>query len=136
MKMSEYKKQLPAISSIDKPFWEAARKHELVAYSCKNCGAYYSLATHCLACNKPEMAWIRVSGKGQVFTFGIYHQLYHPAWKVDIPYNVAWVKLDEGPLLLSNIVECKNEEIYVGMPVTVVFYDVTQEVTLPKFKPL
>jgi len=134
--MSEYKKQLPLITAVDKPFWEAAKRHELVAYRCLNCGAFYSQPTDCVACDKPKMDWVKVSGKGQVYTFGIYHQLYHPAWKEDIPYNVAWIKLDEGPVLMSNIVGCKNENIYVGMPVEVVFDDVTEEVTLPKFKPV
>ena len=134
--MSEYKKQLPDITPLDKPFWDAAKRHELVAYRCLNCGTYYSQVTDCLACDSPKMDWVKVSGKGQVFTFGIYHQLYHPAWKEDIPYNVAWVKLDEGPLLITNIVECKNEDIYVEMPVEVVFDDVTDEVTLPKFRPV
>ncbi len=134
--MPEYKKQLPLITAFEKPFWEAARRHELVAYQCLNCGTYYSQATDCLACDNPKMDWVRVSGKGQVYTWGIYHQLYHPGWKDDIPYNVTWVKLDEGPLLMSNIVDCRNEDIYVEMPLQVVFDDVTEEVTLPKFKPL
>jgi len=134
--MSEYKKQLPDITSTDKPFWEAAKRHELMAYRCLNCGTFYSQATDCIACDNPQMGWVKVSGKGEVFTFCVYHQLYHPAWKEDIPYNVAWIKLDEGPLLMSNVVECKNEDIHIGMPVEVVFDDVTEEVTLPKFKPV
>ena len=134
--MSEYKKQLPDITSVDKPFWEAAKRHELMAYKCLNCGTFYSQATDCIACDSPQMGWVRVSGKGEVFTFGVYHQLYHPAWKEDTPYNVAWIKLDEGPLIMSNVVECKNEDIHIGMPVEVVFDDVTEEVTLPKFKPV
>ncbi len=134
--MPEYKKQLPAVTSLDKPFWEAARRHELVAYRCLNCGTYYSQVTDCLTCDNPKMDWVRVSGKGQVFTYGIYHQLYHPGWKDDVPYNVTWVKLDEGPLLMTNIVECRNEDLYVDMPLQVVFDDVTDEVTLPKFKPV
>jgi uncharacterized OB-fold protein len=134
--MSEYKKQLPVITSLDKPFWDAAKRHELMAYRCLNCGTFYSQATDCIACDNPRMEWVRVNGKGQVFTYAIYHQLYHPAWKDDIPYNVSWIKLDEGPLLMSNIIECQNEDIYIGMPVTVVFDDVTEEVTLPKFKPV
>ena len=134
--MAEYKKQLPDITPIDRPFWEAAKRHELVAYRCLNCGTFYSQVTECVACDKPRMEWVRVSGKGEVYTFGIYHQLYHPAWKEEIPYNVSWIKLNEGPLLMSNIVECKNEDLYIGMPVEVVFEDVTEEVTLPKFKPV
>ncbi len=134
--MPDYKKQLPLITAIDKPFWEAARRHELVAYQCLNCGTYYSQVTDCLTCDNPKMDWVRVSGKGQVYTFAVYHQVYHSGWKDDVPYNVTWVKLDEGPLLMSNIVDCRNEDIYVEMPLQVVFDDVTDEVTLPKFKPV
>jgi uncharacterized OB-fold protein len=133
--MAEYTKQLPLITSSDKPFWEAARRHELAAYQCSNCGTFYSQVTDCVACDSPKMTWVKVSGKGQVFTFCIFQQLYHPAWKVDLPYNVAWIKLDEGPIVIGNIVGCKNEDIQIEMPVEVVFEDITPEVTLPKFRP-
>ena len=54
----------------------------------------------------------------------------------DIPYNVAYIKLDEGPLLITNIVGCANDDIYVDMPVEVVYEDISDEVTLPKFRPV
>ena len=133
--MSEIKKQLPIITLSDRAFWEGAKRHELMAYKCLNCGTFYYPAVHCVSCNDPKMEWVKVSGKGSIYTFVIYHQLYHPGWKGDIPYNVAWIKLEEGPLLLSNIVECKNEDIEIGMPVEVMFEDVTEEVSLPKFRP-
>jgi len=134
--MPEIQKQLPAVTEYNKPFWEAARRHELVAYSCKNCGNFCSGVTVCTACDNPDMAWVKLSGKGQVFTFCIFHQPFHPAWKDDIPYNVAYVKLNEGPLLVTNIIDCPNDDIYIGMPVEVVFDDVTEQVTLPKFRPV
>ena len=133
--MSEYTKQLPEITSYTQKYWDAARRHELMAYRCLSCGAFYSKVIDCVACDNPKMDWVKVSGKGRVFTFCIFHQLYHPAWKEEIPYNVAWIKLDEGPLLMGNVVECNNEDLYIEMPVEVVFDDVTEEVTLPKFKP-
>ena len=134
--MPEFRKQLPAITASNQPFWEAARRHELVVYGCSNCGAWYAQVTACIHCNHPDMKWIKASGRGQVFTFCVYHQAFHPAWKDDLPYNVAYIKLDEGPLLLSNIVGCANEDIYIGMPVEVVFDDITNEVTLPRFRPV
>jgi uncharacterized OB-fold protein len=134
--MPEIKKQLPLITASNKPFWEAARRHELVIYKCRSCGAAYYQATACTACDKPDMAWVKAGGKGDVFTFCVYHQPFHPAWKDDIPYNVAYVKIDEGPLLMTNIVGCENKDIYIGMPVEVVFDDINEEVTLPKFKPV
>jgi uncharacterized OB-fold protein len=132
----EIKKQLPLITTSNKPFWDAARRHELVIYKCRNCGAAYSQVTACTACDKPDMAWVKVGGKGEVFTFCVYHQPFHPAWKDDIPYNVAYVKLDEGPLLMTNIVGCANEDIHIGIPVEVVFEDINEQVTLLKFRPV
>jgi uncharacterized OB-fold protein len=134
--MAEIKKQLPLVTGYNKAFWEAARRHELVAYQCLNCDAFYSQQIDCAACDSPRMKWVKVSGKGEVFTFCIYQQPFHPAWKDDIPYNVAYVKLEEGPLLMTNIVGCENKDIYIGMPVEVTFEDVTEEVTLPKFRPV
>jgi len=134
--MSDIKKQLPIITSSDKAFWEGAKRHELMAYKCLNCGTLYYPVTDCVKCESPRMEWAKVSGKGSVYTYIIYHMAYHPAWKVDIPYNVCWIKLDEGPLLMSNVVECKNEDLSVGMPVEVVFDDVTEDITLPKFRPV
>jgi uncharacterized OB-fold protein len=134
--MPEIKKQLPLITTSNKPFWDAAKKRELVIYKCLNCSAVYSQVTVCIACDKPDMTWVKVGGKGAVFTFCIYHQPFHPAWKNDIPYNVAYVKLNEGPLLMTNIVGCANKDIFIGMPVEVVFEDINEEVTLPKFRPV
>jgi uncharacterized OB-fold protein len=134
--MSEYKKPLPAINATNRPFWDAARRHELVAWRCLNCGAYFSRVTDCRSCDNPKMDWVKVGGRGQVFTFCIFRPPFHPAWKDDVPYNVAYVQLDEGPLMVTNIVDCANEAIFIGMPVEVVFEDVTAEITLPKFKPV
>ena len=133
--MSDVRKQLPLVTSSDGPFWEGARRHELMAYKCMNCGTLYYPAIHCVSCARPSMEWVRVSGRGSVYTFAIYHRAYHPAWKGDVPYNVAWIRLEEGPLLLSNVVGCKNEELFVDMPVEVVFDDLPGEGTLPRFKP-
>ena len=132
--MSDVRKQLPIVTSSDRPFWEGAKRHELMAYKCSSCGAIYYPAIDCVSCDRPRMEWTRVSGKGTVHTFVIYHKVYHAGWKDDVPYNVAWIKLDEGPLLLSNIVGCRNEQIFIGMRVEVVFADVTEDVTLHRFK--
>ena len=107
-----------------------------MAYRCLNCGTYYSGVTDCISCDTPKMDWVRVSGFGQVFTFCVFRQPFHPAWKNDLPYNVGYVKLDEGPLLITNIVDCDNGDIYIGMPVEVVFDDISEEITLPKFRPI
>jgi uncharacterized protein len=131
----EYKKQLPLIDSAMRPFWDGARHRALMVYRCLTCGTYYWPAVDCAACDNPKMEWLRVSGRGYVNTYVVYYQLYHPGWKEEIPYNVSWIKLDEGAILLTNIVGCRNVDIYLGMPVEAVFEDITEEVTLPKFRP-
>jgi uncharacterized OB-fold protein len=70
-----------------------------------------------------------------VYSFVIVHQRYDASFAGDLPYNVAIVELEEGPRLVTNIVGCAREDVYVGMPVHVTYEDVTDEFTLPKFRP-
>jgi len=134
--MPDIKKQLPLVTASNQTFWDAVKRHELAAFKCQDCGALYVAEVDCVACGSQQGEWVKLSGRGEVFTFCIYHQPFHPAWQDAIPYNVAYVKLAEGLVLMTNIVGCDNKDIHIGMPVEVVFEDVTAEVTLPKFKPV
>ena len=134
-------KPLPPMDDEIFPFWEGTKQHKLLVQRCKNCGAKYFAASYCINCDvgfsspwANNMEWVEASGKGKVATFIVVHQVYNPAFKDDIPYNVAIIELDEGPLMYGNIVDCKNEDIKVGMPVEVIFDDITSEVTLPRWK--
>jgi uncharacterized OB-fold protein len=88
----------------------------------------------CSRCLARESDWVPVSGRGAVFSFAIMHQVYHPGFADEVPYAVVVIELEEGARLVSNLVGCPPHEITVGMPVEVVFEDVTPEVTLPKFR--
>jgi uncharacterized OB-fold protein len=77
-----------------------------------------------------------VSGRGTIFSFAVMHQVYHPGFADAVPYAVVVVELAEGARLVSNVVDCPVDRIRTGMPVEVVFEDVSPEVTLPKFRPL
>ena len=135
--MAEYGKPLPDINDENGPYWEAAKRHELVLQKCSDCGHLrFPPARVCPNCLSMNVEWTPVSGRGRVYTWTIFHQLYHPGFQNEVPYNVAVIKLDEGPQLVSNVVGCRNEDIKLDMPVEVVFDDVTDEVTLPKFKPV
>jgi uncharacterized OB-fold protein len=81
------------------------------------------------------VAWQPLSGRGTVTAWVVFHQAYFASFTSDVPYNVAEVELDEGPRLLTNLVEVENDAITMGMPVEIVFDDVTDEVTLAKFQP-
>ncbi len=132
----EYERPLPVPSELSAPFWEACRRHELIIQRCQNCNAFrFPPAILCPECLSEAVEWTRVSGRGKIFSFVVFHRVYHPAFQADLPYTVALVELEEGPRLISNIVGCPPDRVTCDMPVDVVFEDVTGEVTLPKFRP-
>ncbi len=134
--MTEYTKPLPMPGEFDKPYWEAVKKHELRMQKCLDCGEiWFPPNFACPRCLSTNYGWVKLSGKGKVWSWAVFHQLYIRSFADDIPYNVIAVKLDEGPMMMSNMVECKNEDIKCDMPVEVVFDDITEEMALPKFKP-
>ena len=87
-------------------------------------------------CLGADLGWTPVSGRGRVYSYTIVHQAVNAAFQPDAPYAYAVIQLDEGPRLVSNVVDCPAEDVTVDMPVTATFDDVTPEVTLVKFKPL
>jgi uncharacterized OB-fold protein len=81
------------------------------------------------------LEWVRVSGRGRLHSFTVVQQPANAAFRDDVPYVYAVVQLDEGPRLVSNMVQCDLDALTVDMPVEAVFDDVTPEWTLVKFKP-
>ncbi len=132
---TEYAKPLPEVTEDNRPFWEGCKRHELLLQKCNNCGHLRYASPTCPQCWSMEHEWVPSSGKGKVYTWIVVHQRYSKAFEKDLPYNVAMIELDEGPRLLSNVVGTDNEDIRPGLPVEVVWEDVTEEITLPKFTP-
>jgi len=134
--VSAYAKPLPQVTPEMKPFWDAARRHELVVQRCTGCGTHrFPARDICSRCLSRDAAWIPVTGRGSVFSWAIMHQVYHPGFAAEVPYAVVVIELDEGARLVSNLVDCAPADIRAGMPVEVVFDDVAPDVSLPKFRP-
>ena len=133
----KYKKPLPRIDEESKGFWEGCQRHELHVQQCRDCGAlrYYPRAL-CPRCLSDDTSWVLSSGRGTVYTYTVTYQNQAAGFRDELPYVLAYVELDEGVRLLTNIVGCAPETVSIGMPVEVCFEDVTPEVTLPKFKPV
>lgn len=95
----------PEITELNRPYWDALRNGCLMVQRC-TCGhAWLPARCHCPECLKPDPVWERVSGRGTLISWVVYHIAYHPAFKDRLPYNVALVQLEEGPRLLTNIVD-------------------------------
>jgi hypothetical protein len=130
------RKPLPRPAPESMPFWEAAKNHRLELPRCNACGQFWfppsQSCPHCLAA---DFAWTLVSGRGTVFSFVVFHRVYHPAYEGEVPYVVALIELQEGPRMLSNIVGIPPDQVRCDMAVKVVFDDVADGVALPKFTP-
>lgn len=132
----DVRKPLPVSTEWSRPFWEGARQHKLLLKKCARCGHIdhppYLFCTECMA---EEHEWIPASGKGTLYSYAVNtFGVPFPFWD-DMPYVLAIIDLDEGPRVISNIVECDLERLENQMKLEVVFDDVSPEVTLPKWKP-
>jgi uncharacterized protein len=127
---------LPVPDEASKPFFDGARQRRLMVQRCASCGTMmWPVKPGCTNCLSPDVEWVQVSGKATLYSFVLMHQVYHPAFAAEVPYNIAEVDLAEGLRIISNIVGCTNAELTIGMPLTVTFEDVSDGVTLPKFRP-
>ena len=76
-----YAKPIPAITPEMRPFFEAAKRHELVVQRCTQCGTHRFPAREiCSSCLSREVEWVPVSGAGEVFSYNVMHQVYHPGF--------------------------------------------------------
>ena len=132
----DYDKPVPLIEKWSQPFWDSIKTHRPLIRKCKNGHVNFPYTALCGRCGSHEHQWVPLSGKGTIFSFAIYYQLWHSGWKDDVPYNAVLVELDEGIQVPGDVVGIKNEEIDVGMRVEMAFDDVTPEVTIWHFQPL
>lgn len=134
---SNYNKPVPIPDEASKPFFDGAREHLLLLQQCSACRAVmWPVKSRCDNCLSPDVTWVPASGRGTLYSFALVHQVYHPGFASEAPYNVAQVDLEEGLRILTNIVGCSNADLHIGMSLQVTFEEISDEVTLPKFKPV
>lgn len=126
----------PAITPDMAEFFEGARRGILMVQKCDQCGALRFPAHElCSKCLSSRASWVPVSGRGEIFSFNIMHQVYHPAFAAEVPYAVVVVKLEEGLKFISNLLGVKPHEIRIGLPVEVTFERAGDGVMVPQFRP-
>lgn len=122
----------PEIDNINERFWTELKHGRLVFQQC-TCGHRWlparALCPHCLG---TTWEWAAASGRGEIYSWVVYHVAYHPAFKERLPYNVAIVELEEGPRLITNIL-APNDQLSIGAPVQLAL-DTEQEVPLAQFR--
>ncbi|MDP6706883.1 MAG: Zn-ribbon domain-containing OB-fold protein [Alphaproteobacteria bacterium] len=135
--MSAYEKPLPRPTPETQHYWEGAKAGELRLQRCQACRhTYFPPRPFCPKCASREVAVVKASGRGRLYSYVINHRP-PPGFEADAPYAIAVVELEEGPRMMSNIVgvEQTPDALALDMALEVTFDAVTDEVTLPKFRP-
>ena len=130
-------KHFPRPTPETEVYWEGCRKHELLLQRCTQCSEFqFYPRIICTNCASEDLEWVKGSGRGQVLTLAIVRRAVSEAYAADVPYVVALIQLDEGPTMMSNVVQCDPETVKIGSPVQVIFEDWSEEISVPQFRPL
>jgi uncharacterized OB-fold protein len=126
----------PASNPNTKIFWDGCRRGEFLLQRCLACGALrHPPSPVCPKCLSPDDEWIKAGGRGQIYTFAVARQPLRRGWEDAVPYVVAVVEIDEGPRVLSNIVNVAPERVRIGMVVELMFEQLEGGGNLPVFQP-
>lgn len=126
------------ITPESRPYWEGLRVHKLMLPNCVMCGPFFYPRILCPRCHASDVGWIEASGRGRVYAFEIVYQAFNPAFKIEPPYVLAMIELEEGPRIMSNLIDVSPDpqHVHCDMAVEVVFERLTEEVTIPLFRPV
>ncbi len=129
-------KHFPRPTPETQAYWDGCRKHELLLQRCVECREFqFYPRIVCTSCSSDKLEWLKASGQGKILTFTVVRRPVSEAYAEDVPYVVALIELDEGPTMMSNVVECDPESLKIGDPVQVLFEDWSKDISIPKFSP-
>lgn len=128
-------KPLPVVTEESRPFWEGCKRGVLLLQYCEACQHYqFYPRLYCMQCGADTLSWKQASGRGVIYSYTIIRQNKSPEFVNDTPYNVAIIQLEEGPRLMSNIIDAAPGALQVDLPVTVVFDPVSDTISIPRFR--
>ncbi len=133
--MAEPGRIIPTPTPETQHYWEGAREGELRIQACNSCSEiYFPPRPFCPKCGSRDVKVVKASGKGRLYSYIINH-LPSPGYTP--PFTVAIVELEEGVRLMTNLldVEPDPDKLELDMPLEVTFEKLTDEISLPQFKP-
>ncbi|MGZ0190664.1 MAG: Zn-ribbon domain-containing OB-fold protein [Alphaproteobacteria bacterium] len=131
-----YEKPVPSIDPDSAPYWDGAKAGKLMIQRCKKTGQAFLYSRQLVpGVVDSEVEWIEASGKGEIYSFTVARRPAGAAFQGDCPYVIASVTLAEGARIMSNVITDDVDAVKIGMPVEVFFDSVSDELTIPKFKP-
>ena len=110
-------------------FWQAAARNELLVKTCTQCSrAHWYPRMFCPFCASEDTEWRKASGQGKIYAFS-------EVVRAEPPYILAYVRLDEGPVLLTNMVDCDPAALHIDQDVKVLFRPAQEGRSFPVFTP-
>ena len=136
--MTDISRPLPNLDELDtRDFWLATKHRELRYQRCGSCQTIvFHPRRHCTGCVNSDLEWLASEGRGTVYSYSIVRKSYHPFFRDKTPYTVAFIDLDEGLRLLSNVTGIGDPltDVTIGMSVEVEWEE-HEDLCIPLFKP-
>lgn len=140
--MTVSEKVLPAPAPFVQPevktFWDATAEGKLLLPKCTDCGTLiWFPRPFCPECASTSVEWIQASGRGTIYSFTVNRRgvADMPAYRAAGEYVLAYVELEEGPRMMTNIVDCDPNTVRIGQKVQLVFHDTGEGTALARFRP-
>jgi uncharacterized OB-fold protein len=139
-----YNKPVPVVQQENEFYWEKCKAHELWLRKCNACTkTYFYPRDFCPNCHSQDVTWVQTDGKAKLYTFAIVARPPMPSFADITPFVTAFVEFDSGGIMATNLVginqdpdpEKMKDQLKIGMDLEVVFEDISNEISLPKFKP-
>jgi len=135
--MAHADKNLPRSTPETKVFWEGCREGELRIQRCADCGEHqFYPRIICSHCTSDQIEWVVSKGQGELISYTVVRRAVSDAYAAEVPYVIGIIQLAEGPTMMSSLVDCDCENVTVGTKVEVVFENWTEEISVPKFRPV
>jgi uncharacterized OB-fold protein len=129
----------PFVNPEAKPFWDGTAEGRLLLPRCDDCQTViWYPRPFCPECASLHVSWFEATGRGSIYSFTVNRrgQADLPDYRDAGTYVLAYVELDVGPRVMTNIVDCDPDAVRIGQAVEVVFHDTGQGSALPRFRPL
>jgi uncharacterized protein len=130
------RRDLPTIEDESRPFWNAAQEGRFLIVRCNACGrAHHYPRPFCPYCWSEDVSWEDACGRATLYTYSTVHVNDLPPFAERVPYVAAVVDLEEGPRVMTNVVDCEPSQLEIGMALEVTFRELTPEISAPVFRP-
>jgi len=132
-------KPLPNMQDADAlPYWNAAKAHRLDLQCCPQCNVFlYPPGPTCPHCGGFDVPYNELGSliSGQLYSYIVTHRAFVPGFSDEVPYIVALVEVEQAGniKLLANLINCKPENVRIGMPLKMVWEDRTPEISIPQW---